>query len=364
MSPRFRAALPLVAATLLALAACTSAPAGFAPSSAADITPPTGSNPADVTVAPDGRVVTLSSDRDQARVSVVEDGEVTVAVTTPVPYWADTALLDGDDLLVGAQGTEPGYTLHVVDPGTGEVTAQRPVTPWPEGAAWATTGTVTDDGRLFVTAARQQHGPVLLEVDPATGAVLATAEPDLFDRLPGATTSTVEAVAASADGGHLVALVSVTDDAGDRQVLFLLRLGAGLQPLGEPVPLLAGEEYALLTGLAVDADGTSYTLDGRRLLAVAADATAATEAAELPEAQGTVVVRDGVAWLAGGSAPFVVLRLDLATGEQLSSAPLCSDEGWGAQGGVRVTADGVAVLGDCGQSQLLWTLPIDPEPVS
>ena len=264
----------------------------------------------------------------------------------------DLALTAGGEVLVvGRDGASSGgdsgvdYGVLVVDPSSGAVLDVRRVA-GTEGAS-GFEAVALPDGTVVVAGVRSGGAPFLLRVDPATGAVLASAEVDVA-AVPGERTI-VRALAVSPDGSRIAVGLAV---------------GTG----GSWTPVVAGVDAALsataaaqaldggaVTALAVADDGTAYAAleDAAGILAVDPAAGAVRQVdADLAEVTALAVVGDELVAVDRG---LVVTRLDPADGAVSGTVDLCTDTG--AAAGIGVAPDGSLVVAANCAGAGLWVLP-------
>ncbi|MGY1773030.1 hypothetical protein [Blastococcus sp. SYSU D00813] len=358
-------ATALLLAALLGPVACTAAPDELEPAASTVVTPadPAGrtSTPLAVAPGPDGGAVVFARGAELAAVTTVAGGAVTGQTAGAVPGWADSGFVSGGEVLVGRWSqTAGGYALAVLGP-DGAVVAERPVTPWPADAGAVVTPMATPDGRLLLGVSRASGDAQLLLVDPATGAVTASAVLPGDPGVDGADLVEVDAVAVAPDGGAVVVAVSTADLDEQRQTTTLVRLDAGLRPVGAPVPVTPGEEWTHVERLAVDTDGTAWAVsveaDGPVLVAAGPGEREAATRMQLADHPSALAVRDGVAWVVPVDRGLRLDRIELATGETTSSAELCGD-GEGSGGALAVTATSVYLAGECGSEERLWEFAV------
>jgi hypothetical protein len=375
---------PMLLAPLavLALAACTADPPEARPAAEVEaeveVAVPDGGSVGDVTTGADGRAHVLLTGDDEGgagALAVVDPGaaEVTAGVALPPGSRADAVLPSGDGLVVAGavSGTPDGFALWDVDPATGAVTATRPVAVPADLDPRSTLAAATPGGQVVVAVDLPGAGtPVLLVVDPATGAVTASAEVDLGE--PGDGAEAVEVTGLAVGPARIAVTVLVYDrEAGPTGAhrAVLATTGADLVPDGPAVHLAPDTETSSVDDVALAADGTAYaavngrTAAGERVSAVVAvppgagDARPVTDPREdlLSGAVTDVAVADGVAWLLheDAAAGTGLTRVDLATGEAGAPLPLCDDRA----GGLALAPDGaVLVAGECHGTGRLWVL--------
>lgn len=358
-------ATALLLAALLGPVACTAAPDELEPAASTVVTPADAagrtSTPLAVAPGPDGGAVVFARGAELAAVTTVSGGAVTGQTAGAVPGWADSGFVSGGEVLVGRWSeTTGGYALAVLGP-DGAVVAERPVAPWPADAGSVVTPMTTPDGRLLLGISRASGDAQLLLVDPATGAVTATAVLPGDPAVAGADLVEVDALAVAPGGGSVVVAVSTTDLDAERQTTTLVRLDAGLRPAGAPVPVTPAEEWTHVERLTVDVDGTAWAVsveaDGPVLVSAAPGETEATTRLRLTDHPAALAVRDGVAWVVPIDRGLRVERIDLATGATTSSAELCED-GEGSGGALAVTATSVYLAGECGAEERLWEFAV------
>ncbi|MGY1792745.1 hypothetical protein ACI796_02025 [Geodermatophilus sp. SYSU D00525] len=341
------AAAPLALAA--ALTACTTtvpgSATGAAPLTVLTSTVSTGSTGglvSGVTVAGEEVLLLVADPYGGAGLTVVDptSGEVPGEVPLPDDTRADVVLATGGGTLVAGEFPS-GYAVAAVDPGGGRVTATTPVAPFPADAI-GTVAAATPDGGLLVGVQRADGVPVVLRVDPATGAVTGTAELPLAGLAEGAGRFAVDALAPTPDGGVVVS-ASVPREGRGPSVAVLVRLGANLAAVGEPVVLLPGEEESGVTGLAVGPDGTAYTVVAPEgsgpaaLVALAPGADAPVRLAVVDAAPAALAVVDGELWVLHDRV--ALTRVD-PDGSVTGRVELCAD---GTADGLGVGADGALV---------------------
>ncbi|MGY1815021.1 hypothetical protein [Blastococcus sp. SYSU D00820] len=225
----------------------------------------------DLVAAGDGRVLVVADEAgfgSPASVTVVDGDHVTTRAELAPETQADTAVVAGDAVVVaGFVGPEGAttYQLQVVDPVGGAVTGSRPVAVPDDAHTTATRAAAVPGGPLYVLVPRLDGPlPVLLAVDPATGAVLGSTVVDL-GRLPSdGTRYQYPALAVSPDGGTVAVVTEVfSPDAGaaDRHRAMAVWYGADLQPLAAPTEL-AGAATSLPEAVALADDGTLWAALG------------------------------------------------------------------------------------------------------
>jgi hypothetical protein len=375
---------PMLLAPLavLALAACTADPPEARPAAEVEaeveVAVPDGGSVGDVTTGADGRAHVLLTGDDEGgagALAVVDPGaaEVTAGVALPPGSRADAVLPAGDGLVVAGavSGTPDGVALWDVDPATGAVTATRPVAVPADLDPRATRAAASPDGQVVVAVDLAGAGtPVLLLVDPATGAVTASAEVDLGG--PGEGAELVDVTGLAVGPSRIAVTVVVYDrEAGPTGAhrAVLATTGADLVPDGPAVPLAPGAATSYADDVALTADGTAYaavygrTAADEGLGALVAVPPGSGEARPVTDpgqdlvdgAVTDVAVADGVAWLLheDAAAEAGLTRVDLATGEASALLPLCDDRA----GGLAVAPDGaVLVAGECRGTARLWVL--------
>lgn len=313
-------------------------------------------------VAPDGTPLTITSRGDgtaprllrgleatpsSALDALGQDGVVTGAAVAP----------DGTLVVLGARDGAGAVVLRV---GTDDAVTELPTQLAPDSAVNGVVAFSPDASRLVVArSAPSAQDPQLfvsgevevVGVDTTTGR--AVAGPVLLpfteptQRIPGRPDAAEpRALAVAADGSAALA-VDVRASQADRSAQ-LLRLDAGLQRVGEPVPLpVTGERDA--RALALRPDGTLYATvlrpdpDGDQpastgwdgafvLLRLAAGGAQAEEVVAVPKRStglGMAVPGDGRwAYLGGSfaegrSADF--LPVDLTTGTAAAAVEVCDD---------------------------------------
>ncbi len=388
-----RRLLLLTSSLLLATAGCASGgAAGRAPVEAArtTVTAP-GSGPAgdhtDVRglfAGPDGTTLVVLAGADAARgddaapgaaLAVVGADGTTVQATAELAPGSrpDTAFGHGGGAVVAGvvwPGEGPiGYALQAVDPATGAPSAVLPVAVPGEVQLTGSAAAPGPDGVLYVAVSRSSDAPLLLAVDPATGAVRASAELDLTVDGAVPTSAEVEGLAVAPDGSSIAVTASVLGpDPWAPGRSLLATVGPDLAARGAPVDLAPGYVGSSVGDLAVGPDGTAYAVvwgddAGRRgrhdVVAVAPGANAPavlTGGAGLVHTPVTELAVDGgVLWLTlqREAATASLVRLDPATGELGTPVELCD----GLAGRLLVDADGTRTVGaTCDGEAVLWRL--------
>ncbi len=358
--------LPLLAAAALGLSACTGGSDPFAVAGTVALPDGTGGSAFAGSDAA-GRVLLVGSDADSATVTVV-DGDVVVSTTeVALPDRTSVTAVREGELLFG-ELTDDGFVLHVADAGTGALTGDRPVTPFPADAGVTTTGVPTPQGLLLLAVPRAQAVPELLLVDPATGSVTASVALDLGELVDPARLADwsqsvdVKGVVASPDGSaYAVALTVLDHETGRPTGVLAVVDGPDLAPVTAPLVPAPGSDWGSEPALSVADDGTAHAFlvrNGERVLAeVAPGAAEAATVAELEDVTHSLVVRDGVAWVVYTDDPVRVTRIDLASGGSTSSVELCATGSTGqlaaADGG------GVWFSSDCADD-VLWRFDAEP----
>ncbi|MGY1833165.1 hypothetical protein ACI8AA_22345 [Geodermatophilus sp. SYSU D01180] len=386
----------LLPAVLLATAACSPAPAAApwsaAPAAEASRTTVSvpGTGPAGdhtdargVSAGPDGTTLVLLAGADAgvddaapgAALAVVGPDGTTVQATAELAPGSrpDTAFGSGGAAVVAGPvwpGTGPvGYALQVVDPATGTVTATLPVAVPGDVLLTGSAAALGPDGVLYVAVSRSAGPPLLLAVDPATGAVRTSADVDLAVEGVEPTSAEVGAVAVSPDGSRVV-LVAETlwPDAEAPARSLLLALTPDLLPRDAPVDLAPGFVRAGVQDVVVVADGTAYAVvrgadadrtDREHVVAVAVGATAPAVLTADGAFRGTPVTDaefDGTAlWLTlqQESAAASVVVVDVRTGAVGAPLGLCDE----LAGYLHAGDDGrIAVTARCDGEAVLWWL--------
>ncbi len=385
-----RRLLLLTSSLLLATTGCASGGAAAAPAEAArtTVTVP-GSGPAgdhtDVRglfAGPDGTTMVVLAGADAARgddaapgaaLAVVgPDGTTLQATAELAPgLRPDTAYgWQGDAVVAGVlrPGEGPvGYALQAVDPATGTPADPLPVPLPGEILLTGSAAALGPDGVLYVAVSRSSGAPLLLAVDPATGAVRASAEVDLTVDGAVPTSAEVEGLAVAPDGSSIAVTASVLGpDPWAPGRSLLATVGPDLALRGAPVDLAPGFVGSGVGDLAVGPDGTAYAVvwgddaDRRNRHDVVAVAPGAAAPAVLVGG----LVRTPVTELGSGgetlwltvqreAAAASVVPLDPATGELGTPVELCDE----LAGRLLVGADGsVAVAAQCGGEAVLWRL--------
>ncbi|MGY1773034.1 hypothetical protein [Blastococcus sp. SYSU D00813] len=332
--------LPLLAVAALGLSACGDDARAFAVTATVDL--PAGGDlgvTGDAEIAgtdPDGRLVVVRSGAAGATVTLVAGDAVVSTTEVPLPDSPYVTLVREGELVFG-ELTDDGFVLHVADPVTGEPLGDRPVVPFPDRADVTTQAVATPDGQLLVAVSRSQAAPELLLVDPATGAVTASAVLDLNglvdpERLADWSQSVdVKGIAVSPDGASYAVTATVYDHEDSTTTGVLTVVDGRLAPVTAPFVPAPDSDWGTEPAVSVAGDGTAHAfvrLDGEPVLVeVAPGAEEAETVAELRDATYTLVVRDGVAWVAHTDDPLRVTRIDLGSGEATSSVELCGVDG-------------------------------------
>ncbi len=382
MTRRPLPALALAPLTALALAACTADPPEARPAAEVEaevqIAVPGGGAVGDVTTGADGRAQVLLTGDDEGgagALAVVDPvaAEVTAEVSLPPGGRADAVLPSGEGLVVAGavSGTPDGFALWDVDPATGAVTATRPVPVPADLDPRATLAAPTPDGQVVVAVDLPGAAmPVLLVVDPATGAVTASAEVDLGG--PGEGAEAVEVTGLAVGPSRIAVTVLVYDrQAGPTGAhrAVLATTGADLVPDGPAVHLAPDTATSYVDAVTLAGDGTAYAgVYGRTsadeqfstvvaLPPGAGDARPVTDPGEDPVTGvvAGIAVTGGAAWLLheDTAAATSLTRVDLTTGEATAPLALCDDRA----GGLTVTTDGtVLAAGRCDGTARLWVL--------
>lgn len=386
-----RALVPALAA--VALAGCSSAVAGTATPylgtafteragelSLTDAIADHGPYLQQLAAAPDGTFVALLPGGDDGETLLVRlDAtgaglEATGTVPLP-PLDTDTRLLVAGDGTVVVAGTVEGddtgdeIVLATVAPGAASaevVELDHGYGDFPPGVGG--TALSPDDAVLYVSFGYDGDVPGrVVAFDAGTGELL-----DEVDIDPGSGPGEHygEHLAVRPDGGVAVLVTAYDDRTGgvddDTPRAVLVEYDADLEPVGEPVPLLADAEESITREL--------FVLPGGGYVAVAVDGTYQSSEVRL------VIVRDGaveqvyalddlvdldvvpddvdlgpggrylyVPWTGGDGDTHGVTTVDLLTGEAVADVALCDGPGFAAN--VAVGADPTELLagGGCGE---------------
>ncbi|MFC4693994.1 hypothetical protein [Geodermatophilus arenarius] len=385
----------LLPAALLATAACSPGPAAepWSAAPAAEVARTTVSAPGTVpagdrtdargvSAGPDGTTLVVLAGDDTAdgtapgaALAVVGPDGTTVQATAELAPGSrpDTAFGSGGAAVVAGPvwpGAGPvGYALQVVDPATGTVTATLPVAVPGDALLTGSAAALGPDGVLYVAVSRSAGPPLLLAVDPATGAVRASADVDLAVDGVEPTSAEVGAVAVSPDGSRVVlAATTPGPDTGAPARSLLLPLTPDLLPRSAPVDLTPGFVRTGVQDLVVVDDGTVYAVvrgadadgaDREHVVTVGVGATEPTVLTADGAFRGTPVTDaefDGTAlWLTlqQESAAASVVVVDLVTGAVGTPLGLCDE----LAGYLHAGDDGrIAVTARCDGEAVLWWL--------
>ncbi|MGY1743418.1 MULTISPECIES: hypothetical protein [unclassified Blastococcus] len=380
-------AVPLLAVPLLALAACGADPPEVDVTAGVVVTvpgdPATGDlyQPTAVTVAEDGTRTVLLRGTDRVGLTAVSaDGEVVGAVTLPGLGELYTVVRTAaGEVAVGWVDGDPGgsVVLVPVDPAAGTAGPAVPVETPAQGQVLPdlVQAVALPDSRVVVALSRVGDGPqapLLMLVDVATAAVVATAELDLGEAADGAQLLDLADLAVDADGTRIaVGVVAFSPEwegiaGGFRAVL--ATVGPDLRPDGPAVDLVPDAGSAQVEAVAVDADGTVYAVAAAgtdldaRLVAVEPGATGAEVRADPDEDRlegqaADLVIAGGAAWVLhaapGDGDDTSLSRVGLADGEATAPLGLCD----GSAGALAVApGGGLVAVGECGSEAELWVL--------
>jgi hypothetical protein len=344
---------------------------------AVDLTPATPGTFARVVSAvagPDGGAFALLTPADRALPqSLVTLRGDAIAGVVPVPrvedVWGMHVLDDGSVAVTGRLAGE-GYGLRVVDPATGAVRTTVLLSPGDDVRSSTGRSAVSATAtRLYVFLSVVTDAGVLealLVVDPGTGQVLA--ERDLADDVGAVSTFPVRDQLAGllprpSGGVTLVFDASPTEVPEDR-IPTLLRYDAALDPVGGPsraTGLSEGAETQSVTGAA---DGTVFLLvaveDGSWLLAVPDGGGAGPLLAQLEDrVYGYALTVEPAQVWAVLPSPVGVRAVDLTSGEALGPVGFECYRRLDVRD-LYPTDGGAIAIGECDSpredSQFLWFL--------